>query len=213
MSVNKDTVPIKDKSLKKLLKEGISKAFSYQEYRNLVSSLVEKGLSTGPQQTEALSRYTQLNEARMRRWDKTLKIEKTLRVKIEAIHKPITFLVLTESWCGDAAPSLPVLNKIAELTPSIELRILLRDENLELMGYFMTNKALSIPKLILWDTALEELITSWGPRPVKATEMVADFKKVYGQLTPDLIESLQSWYNKDKGASIVKEVVDLLPLE
>lgn len=199
--------------LKELIKSSLIESFSYREYRSLVSDLAKDKKSTGPQQTEALSKYTQLNEARMRRWDKTLKIEESVRSKIEAIKKPIIFLVLTESWCGDAAPSLPVLNKIAEVSSSIELRILLRDENLELMSYFMTNNALSIPKLILWDTTLEEVITSWGPRPVKATELVTDFKKAYGQLTPDLIESLQSWYNKDKGESIVKEVVDLLPLE
>ena len=53
--------------------EGLKNSFSYIEYRTLVSELAEKGASTGPEQTEALSQYTQLNNSRMRRWDKTLK--------------------------------------------------------------------------------------------------------------------------------------------
>lgn len=211
--MKKYAVPIKDKSVEELLKEGFSKSFSYQEYRNLVSSLAAKGLSTGPQRTEAYSKYTQLNEARMRRWDKTFKIPEADRTKIEKLSRPVTFLVLTESWCGDAAASLPILNKIAELSSSVELRMVLRDEHLELMDYFKTNNARSIPKLILWDTNSEEVIATWGPRPFGATKMIADYKEIHGQLTDDLRESLQIWYNIDKGKSIVNEVVDLLPLK
>jgi hypothetical protein len=38
----------------------------------------------------------------MNRWDKTLKISVDIQKKISSIDKKLTFLVLTESWCGDA---------------------------------------------------------------------------------------------------------------
>ncbi|WP_419212845.1 thioredoxin family protein [Maribacter sp. X9] len=88
---------------------------------------------------EALIKNTELNDARLRCWDKTFNLSEAVKLKIAKLKKPITSVVLTESWCGEAAPSLPVLNKIAELSINIQLWVLLRDENLELMRYFFTN--------------------------------------------------------------------------
>ena len=34
--------------------------------------------------------------------------------RLKKIDKPITWLVLTEGWCGDAAQTLPIINKIAK---------------------------------------------------------------------------------------------------
>ena len=92
----------------------------------------------------------------------------------------MTWLVITESWCGDASPSLPVMNKIAELSSHLELRIVLRDEHPELMDVFLTNGARSIPKLIVLDGNTNDVLGEWGPRSPKATEMVMDEKKRYG---------------------------------
>ena len=202
-----------EKPLEQLLAKAIAAGFSYQEYRELVSNLAKLGKSTGPMQTDDLTKYTQLNDARMKRWDKTLKITETIQSIIKSLNKPVAFIVLTESWCGDAAPSLPVFNKIAEHSSHIDLHIVLRDENLELMQNFLTNKALSIPKLILWDPSLQSVIATWGPRPKGALQMVTDFMEKHGELTAAFRELLQLWYNKDKGKSIVNEVVELLPLK
>ncbi|WP_338039104.1 hypothetical protein [Maribacter litopenaei] len=43
--------------------------------------------------------------------------------------------------------------------------------------------------------------------------MVDTFKEQYGTLTPEFRESLQIWYNKDKGESILKDLLGLLSLE
>ena len=101
-----------------LVKKGLETGYSYSEYRNLVSDLAEKGLATGPVQSEALSQYTQLNNSRMRRWDKTLKFSDEAVAKIKSVQQKISWLVLSESWCGDASPALPVMNKITELNPN-----------------------------------------------------------------------------------------------
>lgn len=196
-----------------LLAKAIVEALSYQEYRKLVSNLSKLGKSTGPLQTDALSKYTQLNDARMNRWDKTLKIPQAVESKINRLQQPIALLVLTESWCGDAAPILPVLNKFAELSDQIALRIVLRDENLELMKHFLTYNARSIPKLILWDPSLKAVLATWGPRPKGALQLATEYKEANGELTAAFRESLQRWYNKDKGTSICNEVVQLFPLE
>ncbi|MRI01884.1 thioredoxin family protein [Kriegella sp. EG-1] len=193
-----------------LIHEGLQKAMSYQEYRALVSNLAEEGKATGPVQSEALSNYTQLNNRRMKRWDKTLKFGEEAITKINKLNSKITWLVLTESWCGDASPALPVMNKIAELNPNISLKIILRDEHTDLINRFLTNVGMSIPKLINIKESTQEVIGDWGPRSRAATKIVEDHKLVNGKILPEFKEELQIWYNEDKGQSVLKDLLKLI---
>lgn len=195
-----------------LIKKGLEKSYSYTEYRALVSELAEKNESTGPEQSEALSQYTQLNNSRMRRWDKTLKFSDEVVAKIKSVDQKISWLVLSESWCGDASPALPVMNKIAEINPNISLSIILRDENLDIMNQFLTNGGMSIPKLIAIDKKDDTVVATWGPRSIKATKLVEDYKTVHGSLTPEFKQDLQVFYNKDKGQSILEDLLLLLAI-
>ena len=183
---------------------------TYQAYRELVKQLAENNATTGNEKTEELANYTKLNEQRMKRWDKTLKIAKSSQKKIVGFTQNVTWLVLTESWCGDAAHVLPVLNKIAELNSNINLRIVLRDENLELMDLFLTCGSRSVPKLIMIDNETETVINTFGPRPSEATHFVNRYKTLYGTLTPGFKEDLQHWYNNDKGQNIIDNVTEML---
>ncbi|WP_336375826.1 thioredoxin family protein [Aureisphaera galaxeae] len=194
-----------------LVKEHLAKGTSYDTYRTLVEAHVEKGTSTGPEQTESLTQYTLLNHSRMKRLDKTVKIPEAIQQKFENFKGKQTWLVLTESWCGDAAQSMPAMNKLAGFTEHIDFKVLLRDEHLDLMDEFLTNNAMSIPKLIVWDHEKEEVVADWGPRPSIATQMVNDFKEEHGTLTPEFKKDLQVWYNKDKSQNIIEDLSDLIP--
>ena len=72
--------------------------------------------------------------------DKTTKISETHQALFSNYQKKVTWLVLTESWCGDAAQSLPVLNKIASITPHLTLKIALRDAHIDLMQHFLMRR-------------------------------------------------------------------------
>lgn len=193
-----------------LIKESLKKAISYAEYRKIVADHVQKGTSTGPNQNEELSHFTLLNDSRMRRLDKTLKLPLVVQKKLESFNGNQIWIVLTESWCGDAAQALPVMNKMAEETPGIDLKILLRDENLDLMNAFLTNGSMSIPKLIAIDSRTRQVLGEWGARPSTAKTMVASYKEEHGNLTPEFKQELQIWYNKDKGRNIAEELAKLL---
>jgi len=196
-----------------LIDQSLPKAMSYNTYRELVTQLAQEGKSTGPQKTNALTNYTQLNNRRMKRWDKTLKFDEQVIDLIKSVELPITWLVLTESWCGDASPALPVMNKMAQLNANIDLKILLRDENPELMSRFPTKGAMSIPKMITIDNESEEVVAEWGPRPEPAAELVRAHKAKYGKILPEIKEEIQQWYNKDKGQTTLKELLASLPLK
>ena len=201
------------KTTKEVVQRGVSRAMSYQDYRILVDNLSAEGKSTGPEQTEALTNYTVLNQRRMKRLDKTLKISDEAVKKINGFDKKVTWLVLTESWCGDAAQTMPMINKVAEHNDNISFKVILRDENLDVMNRFLINNTMSIPKLVMVEDASGEVIGEWGSRPKTATQMVIDYKNEHGTLTPEFKEELQVWYNKDKGQSTLSDLLELLALE
>ncbi|WP_175392679.1 thioredoxin family protein [Aquimarina megaterium] len=197
-------------TIPELITQGIDNSFTYQEYKGLISSLLTKNKSTGHEQSEALTNYSMLNDRRMKRWDKTLKIDESISTSFSNTDLDVTWVVLTEGWCGDAAHVLPVLNKLAELNDGIDLKIISRDDHDELMNNFLTNGGKSIPKLIVYDNQNKEVLNSWGPRPSVATQMVNDYKEQHGSLDPEFKQDLQVWYNKDKGANIAEDLADLL---
>ncbi len=197
-------------TLENIIEDSLKESITYEEYRALVSRLVEENSTTGNEKTEALINYTVLNDRRMKRWDKTVKISDDAKTTIENYKGKATFLVLTESWCGDAAHIMPVIQKVADLNDNIEQKVVLRDEHEALMNEFLTNGGKSIPKLIMIDNDTKEVLNTFGPRPTVATEMVNQYKAEHGQLTPEFKEDLQRWYNKDKGQSTLDDLVGML---
>ncbi|MCA0152152.1 thioredoxin family protein [Winogradskyella vincentii] len=193
-----------------IIKDSLNNSISYNEYRDLVVNLVAENSTTGNEKTEALANYTMLNDRRMKRWDKTVKLSEETKTAIESYNKKVTWLVITESWCGDAAHIMPVIHKVAELNDNIDYRIVLRDGNDALMNEFLTNGGRAIPKLIMIDKSSNEVVNTFGPRPTVATDMVNDYKAKHGKLTPEFKEDLQRWYNKDKGQSTIQDLVKLL---
>lgn len=193
-----------------IMNPNIDTKLSYNQYRELVSELVENKSTTGNDASEALVNYTMLNDRRMKRWDKTVKISEEDQARIKSFKGNVTWVVLTESWCGDAAHVVPVLNKIAELNDGIELQLVFRDENEELMNQYLTNGAKSIPKLIMTDNVTQKVMDTYGPRPSEATKLVNDFKAKHGTLSAEFKEDLQRWYNQDKGKTVIKDVLQLL---
>ncbi len=195
-----------------IISKSLKKSISYTQYRKEVEAFVANHTTSGKEKTEALIDYTVLNDRRMRRWDKTVKVSDEVKAKLAFHKRDMTFLVLTESWCGDAAHVIPVINKIAELSDHIDLKLVYRDENEALMDEFLTNGSRSIPKLIVLDNHTGEVIDIYGPRPSGATQLVIAYKAKHGALTPGFKEELQHWYNTDKGQTAIKDLLTLLEL-
>ena len=193
--------------MKTILKKSIKPGMSYSEYNLLFKQLVAEGRTTGEPSEEKI-KYTKLNLSRSKRLDKTAIIADAFQPQFKNICEKQTWLVITEPWCGDAAQTLPFFNKIAEISENIDLKIVLRDEHPELMDQFLTNGSKSIPKLIILNDQYE-VLDSWGPRSQTATKLVTDYKTEHVQLDDTFKTQLQIWYNKDKGASIVKEMAEV----
>ncbi|WP_269237756.1 thioredoxin family protein [Flavobacterium flavigenum] len=197
--------------MKSIVAKALFNSHSYTEYRKLVTDLLFEGKSTGEEQSESLTHYTSLNEARMNRLEKTIKISEDVISKLQNLDNHYIWLVISEGWCGDAAQILPILNKMAVSSDKkIDLRIVLRDENDELMGQYLTNGGRAIPKVIVICKEAGIVRTDWGPRPKGAAELMANYKKDFGVIDEKIKNDLQLWYLADKGISVQEELVEIM---
>lgn len=195
--------------IQQIIKDAAQDAVSYDQYRALVQLHTDAHTNTGDEVTEALAAYTALNNQRMKRLDKTMKLLPKHQSFLETYNREVFFLIITESWCGDAAQTMPMMNKIA-IAAGIDFKVVLRDEHPLLMNQFLTNGARSIAKLILVDKNTYLPMAEWGPRPTKATQLVANEMAEKGTLSPDFKEVLQNWYNQDKGKDTENDLVEML---
>jgi L-aspartate oxidase len=200
----------KKNKMKNLIENSVKKAMDYTQYNLLFKQLAEEGRTTGEQTQEKID-YTKLNFSRTKRLDKTAEISEESIEVFKNISEKQTWLIISEPWCGDAAQTLPFLNKIAQFSENIDLKIVLRDENPELMNQFLTNGSQSIPVVIMLDENLNVLQT-FGPRSKAATKLVTDYKTQHGKIDDAFKELLQVWYNEDKGVSIVNDILETVEI-
>lgn len=183
---------------------------TYSEYKQTISDLLFEGKSSGNEQSEDLLQYSTLNEIRLRRLDKTISVPKEVSAKLKDLENEYIWLVIAEGWCGDAAQILPILNKMALETDKIDLRIVFRDLNDELMRHFLTNGSRAIPKLIIIDKESGKVCKHWGPRPKGASDLIKNYKEQFGVVDTEAKTQLQLWYLHDKGLSVQNEVLEIM---
>ncbi len=129
---------------RELLIKAMSEGMSYAEYAALNKQLAKEGKTTGPQK-ETYVNYTKLGAARLKRWEKMyMPSEAFLQTLAARVQAGEQWLVLSETWCGDASHNLPFIAKWTKAL-GIEFRVILRDENLALMDEFLTGDRRSIP--------------------------------------------------------------------
>lgn len=120
---------------------------------------------------------------------------------------PVRLLALSEDWCGDASNLMPVVARLAERL-GWELRVLARDENLELMDAYLTDgRSRSIPVVIALDQDWNEL-GWWGPRPAEVQEWVLGPGQELEN--KERYRRTRTWYARDKGRTAVQELLDVV---
>jgi hypothetical protein len=119
----------------------------------------------------------------------------------------LRLVVLAEDWCGDASNTVPILVRWAEEAGNVELRILRRDENPQVMDRYLTNGTRSIPLAVVLTDRMEEL-GHWGPRPAELQAFVLGERRA-GRTSRDYYPEVRRWYAQDKGESTLREVLEI----
>lgn len=135
------------------------------------------------------------------------RVPPALLERARALRTRWHLLVLSEDWCGDAVNTVPVVARLAELAGNLDLRILARDENPDLMDAHLTGSSRSIPVVMALDSDFVEQ-GWWGPRPA---ELQAWFLAVGRSLEKaERYREIRTWYARDQGVSTLEEVIALL---
>jgi hypothetical protein len=190
--------------------ESLAGAYTYQAYRQLVDELLAQGKTTGPEQSEELTAYTDLNVKRMERLDKTVQVQPALAAAAAGLQGHYLWLIITEGWCGDAAQLVPIMEAVAQASAGhLTTRYVLRDEHPELMQNYLTGGGKAIPKLLVVnpDTLLE--ITHWGPRPAPAQTLLHKLK-AEGATHEEYAREIHTWYAHDRTQTTQTELLALV---
>lgn len=122
------------------------------------------------------------------------------------LPRGLRMLALNADWCIDSASLIPLLARLAERVPGVELRLLERDANLDLMDAFLTNGGRSIPLVILLDREFTPL-GHWGPRPAPLQAWVR--ANLAGTTPGERHKEQRRWYARDRGATTLREILAL----
>ena len=127
--------------------------------------------------------------------------------RVEALGGHWHLLVLSEDWCGDAVNIVPIVAKLADGVSNMDMRMLARDENLDIMDAHLTGISRSIPIVILLDEKFHEC-GWWGPRPRALQKWV----KEEGLTLPkeDRYHFIRTFYARDRGLTTMTEIVEML---
>ena len=132
-----------------------------------------------------------------------IKIRPEDKEALAKLGKKLKVVVITEDWCGDALYNVPVLAKLAEGNPNIELRVFLRDKNVDLMDQYLNQGMFrSIPVFAFFDENMNE-VARLLERPGKITEQLE--KKMLEVRRSMRAENLEQWRQ-----DVVGEVRSLL---
>ena len=130
-----------------------------------------------------------------------------ISARVEALGGHWHLLVLSEDWCGDAVNIVPIIARLAESVSNMDLRILARDENLDIMDAHLTGKSRSIPIVILLNQKFQEC-GWWGPRPHALQKWVVE--KGLQLPKDERYKEIRTFYARDRGLSTMREIVEML---
>jgi len=124
-------------------------------------------------------------------------------------RSPMQILVIAEDWCPDVVQNLAMLARICEDVPGLELSIVRRDANSELMDEFLSDGKRRIPAIAFFDTTFTE-ITRWAGRCVSAQKWI-DTDVLHGRtwhdLSDDELEAFHIEYDRRFRESFARETL------
>jgi thioredoxin-like negative regulator of GroEL len=128
--------------------------------------------------------------------------------RVRALSSKVHLLVLNEDWCGDSVNTLPMIAKLASLVPGkVDLRVLGRDANPDLMNAHLTGTSRSIPVVMVLDDEYVEC-GWWGPRPKELQAWVLGPGQALEKA--DRYREIRRWYARDRALSTLEEVVAIM---
>lgn len=163
-----------------------------------------KGLDKTERRYRFYSRYNLERQAKV---DELWRMSDKFKTAVMNFAGPATWLVITDEWCVDSAHSLPLIRDAAALRDDVTLKILIRDENLDIMDLFLTNSKKAIPKFISFDADWKQQFT-WGPQPARIRRIRENL--ISSDSDADMVSNATiEWYADFGWLEVERELIDL----
>lgn len=127
--------------------------------------------------------YDQFKESMTRNRERLEANEREVPIDQETIDtfknlpEPLNVLVIAEDWCGDVIANLPILGQLAKKSGKLNLRVFLRDQNLDLIDQYLKQGLYrSIPVFVFFDQNWHE-VGRFIERPDSVTELRAQKRR------------------------------------
>jgi hypothetical protein len=150
--------------------------------------------------------------------------------ELARLTRPLHALVLTEDWCPDSLMNVPILARVVEAAPGMDMRIFIRSMFPDLKAYYQARGVGCIPVFTFLDADFREIGT-WLERPQAAHARLQEWKAARPQFDPTCGDSrlarrehgarrraqlqglpfeMECWYAEGLQAETVKELKALL---
>jgi hypothetical protein len=144
-------------------------------------------------------------------WQSTYRVATVADADIaraQALPRQWRLVAISEDWCGDAVNILPYVGRLVDAAPNtLQLRVLGRDANSDVMETHLTGRSRSIPVVIALDADYLEH-GWWGPRPVRLQlQAMGEWWLLHKDERRTLI---RTWYARDHGRQVIDELLQLL---
>lgn len=174
------------------------KAIDWQAYMQYTQRIVDGTLKPAMYQNEKTLKYTGTNLQRMQKTLNEMTIHQKLYNLLASLQEEWLWVVISEPWCGDASWGTPALYLLSTASENIEFKILLRDDNPDVMKQYTTNGSESIPKLICIRKKDFKELGYWGPRPEPLQQIVMAYKNNPQGEFKEMVRALHQWYQDDQ---------------
>ncbi|WIV13081.1 thioredoxin family protein [Proteiniborus sp. MB09-C3] len=123
--------------------------------------------------------------------------------RIKSIDKVINILVCAEMWCPDCMINVPVLEKMKELNPNINISIVKKDGNEGFFSRYTHNGIVKVPTFVFYDENFKEL-GSFVEHPKKVTEVVSKGNQ------PNIIVTMRKYRKGEYAQETLKDILEII---
>lgn len=160
---------------------------------------------------QSFERFLAAAEARRRQWERNWNgatVPADVLAQARALKRSWRLLVIAVDGCSDSVNTVPYLARLEALAPSISMRIVHSSVAQGLMESHRTPDGRpATPTVLVLDGAGDEA-GCWIERPALLQQLAMDLRAA-GRIE-EFQRDKQQWYDRDAGASTVREVVEAL---
>ena len=137
------------------------------------------------------------------------KVNADLLARGRALKGPVRLLVVLEDGCSDSANTIPYLATFADsLGGILDIRLVNSTEGKWVMERHRTaDGRAATPTVVLLDADGND-VGCWVERPLALAKWMNDNRSKLSQ--SELMDGKYAWYNNDRGAETVREILDMI---